>query len=158
MTATLHELDQRDVSAYSEPGHLVLLRWHDVHGKRLPMEIVRLSLKELGLLVCYASEGWAELCWPDQLLRAQAVANIIGGLCPPLTPPNPESSMSDEKKTEASPAAAPPEFLEQFFAYEHLPPHLQVVSETLPRNQERTVALRKLLEAKDCAVRALVAK
>jgi len=27
---------------------------------------------------------------------------------------------------------------------------------TLPRNQERTVALRKLLEAKDCAVRAAV--
>jgi hypothetical protein len=50
----------------------------------------------------------------------------------------------------------------QFFAYEHLPPHLQGVSkpfgdlastivETLPSNAERTVALRKLLEAKDCA-------
>ena len=55
----------------------------------------------------------------------------------------------------------------QFFAYEHLPPHLQVVSEQfhrladkmvacLPRNAERTVALRKLLEAKDCAVRAML--
>ena len=53
----------------------------------------------------------------------------------------------------------------QFFAFEHLPAHLQVVSEpfcdlaaeiveTLPRNPERTVALRKLLEAKDAAVRA----
>lgn len=61
------------------------------------------------------------------------------------------------------------EFLLQFFAYEHLPQHLQVVSKPfrelaeritaeLPRNPERTVALRKLLEAKDCAVRALVAK
>ena len=59
--------------------------------------------------------------------------------------------------------------IEQFFAYAHLPPHLQTVSkpfgdlaahiiETLPRNPERTVALRKLLEAKDAAVRALVAK
>lgn len=28
------------------------------------------------------------------------------------------------------------------------------VVDTLPRNPERTVALRKLLEAKDCAVRA----
>jgi hypothetical protein len=28
------------------------------------------------------------------------------------------------------------------------------IAETLPRNPERTVALRKLLEAKDCAVRA----
>lgn len=57
----------------------------------------------------------------------------------------------------------------QFFAYEHLPEHLQRVSmpfhhlarqiaETLPSNPERTVALRKLLEAKDCAVRALLFK
>lgn len=61
------------------------------------------------------------------------------------------------------------EFLMQFFAYAHLPEHLQAVSrpfgelaavivETLPRNPERTTALRKLLEAKDCAVRALVAE
>ena len=53
----------------------------------------------------------------------------------------------------------------QFFQFGHLPPKLQAVSEpfcvlaqslvvTLPRNPERTVALRKLLEAKDCAVRA----
>lgn len=57
----------------------------------------------------------------------------------------------------------------QFFAYEHLPPDLRSVSmrfsalahdvaETLPANPERTVALRKLLEAKDCAVRALLFK
>lgn len=59
--------------------------------------------------------------------------------------------------------------LMQFFAYAHLPEKLQAVSkpfgdlaqrivETLPRNPERTVALRKLLEAKDCAVRALIWK
>ena len=53
----------------------------------------------------------------------------------------------------------------QFFAYAHLPMDLQIVSanftnvahwmvENLPRNPERTVALRKLLEAKDAAVRA----
>ena len=57
----------------------------------------------------------------------------------------------------------------QFFAYEHLPANLQKVSapfcdlaksivDTLPRNPERTVALRKLLEAKDAAVRAFIAK
>lgn len=57
----------------------------------------------------------------------------------------------------------------QYFAYGHLPAFLQNASrpfgvmarqivETLPRNPERTVALRKLLEAKDAAVRALVAK
>jgi hypothetical protein len=63
----------------------------------------------------------------------------------------------------------PPEHIIQFFAYEHLPEKLQAVSkpfgqlagdivELLPRNPERTVALRKLLEAKDAAVRALIAK
>ena len=57
----------------------------------------------------------------------------------------------------------------QFFAYQHLPPHLQEVSRPfshlaaeivvkLPRNPERTVALRKLLESKDAAVRAFIAK
>lgn len=55
----------------------------------------------------------------------------------------------------------------KFFEYTHLPEHLQVVSRqfcdlafymvaNLPRNAERTVALRKLLEAKDAAVRANV--
>lgn len=53
----------------------------------------------------------------------------------------------------------------QFFAYTHLPERLQSISrpfgelaklmvETLPSNPERTAGLRKLLEAKDCAVRA----
>lgn len=57
----------------------------------------------------------------------------------------------------------------QFFAYAHLPAHLQCVSkpfgdlanwicDNLPRNPERTVALRKLLEAKDAAVRANIFK
>lgn len=57
----------------------------------------------------------------------------------------------------------------QFFAYAHLSPHLQVVSrpfgelarvlvETLPANRELEKALDKLLEAKDAAVRALLAK
>lgn len=71
---------------------------------------------------------------------------------------------------------APVEFTQQeveqdqilhFFHYSHLPPGLQGVSRpfcelarhivrTLPRNAERSVALRKLLEAKDAAVRANV--
>ena len=55
----------------------------------------------------------------------------------------------------------------QFFAYDHLPAHLAAVSspfcelarkivDGVPRNPERTVALRKLLEAKDAAVRAVI--
>lgn len=57
----------------------------------------------------------------------------------------------------------------QFFEHAHLPIHLAAVSKPfcelagviareLPRNPERTVALRKLLEAKDCAVRAFIYK
>lgn len=61
------------------------------------------------------------------------------------------------------------EFLMQFFEFAHLPEKLQPASArfwdiacqivaTTPRNPERTAALRKLLEAKDCAVRACIAK
>ena len=57
----------------------------------------------------------------------------------------------------------------QFFAWGHLPAHLQEASAPfaqlaefifrhLPRNAERTVAFRKLLEAKDCAVRSRLVK
>ena len=57
----------------------------------------------------------------------------------------------------------------QFFAFAHLPPELQLISEPfaqlaqhiitrLPSNPERTVALRKLLEAKDAAVRSALYK
>jgi hypothetical protein len=57
----------------------------------------------------------------------------------------------------------------QFFDYAHLPEHLQDISrkfaelahwavDNLPSNAERTAGLRKLLEAKDCAVRAKLCK
>lgn len=52
----------------------------------------------------------------------------------------------------------------QYFAYEHLPVHLQSVSkqchelatamDQLPSGPEKSAGLRKLLEAKDCFVRA----
>jgi hypothetical protein len=58
-----------------------------------------------------------------------------------------------------------PETMLRWFVYAHLPEKLRSVSEpfgvlaqrivdTLPQCAERTVALRKLLEAKDAAVRA----
>jgi len=61
----------------------------------------------------------------------------------------------------------PAEPMLQFFEFSHLRPDLQAVSKpfcelahnsigNLPRNPERTVMLRKLLEAKDCAVRAFL--
>lgn len=53
----------------------------------------------------------------------------------------------------------------QFFGFMHLPAHLQPISrpfhdlaqhivDNAPMNPERTAGLRKLLEAKDCIVRA----
>lgn len=55
-----------------------------------------------------------------------------------------------------------------YFTYDHLPPHLAAISEPfanladdvvsrLPDGPELTAGLRKLLEAKDCMVRAAVA-
>lgn len=55
----------------------------------------------------------------------------------------------------------------QWFEYDHLPPHLQEVSKpfselankiatTYPAGPERTVGLRKLLEAKDAIVRCSI--
>lgn len=53
----------------------------------------------------------------------------------------------------------------QLFKHMHLPPHLKAISQPfgvlarqlvaiLPRNPERSTALRKLRESKDCAVTA----
>lgn len=57
----------------------------------------------------------------------------------------------------------------QFFEYKHLPEKLQFISKpfaimandichSLPFNEETQMCLRKLLEAKDCAVRAFIYK
>jgi len=67
--------------------------------------------------------------------------------------------------TADKPPHATPEHIIQFFAYEHLPPNLRAVSqpfgelartmaETTPPGAEQSAGLRKLLEAKDCFVRA----
>ncbi|MCU0864186.1 MAG: hypothetical protein MUC36_10360 [Planctomycetes bacterium] len=72
----------------------------------------------------------------------------------------------DASTTPQAPASAP---ILQFFAYEHLPPHLQAVSKPigdlarqlesqLPPGAETSAGLHKLLEAKDCFVRAALAK
>lgn len=61
--------------------------------------------------------------------------------------------------------AASEEPILRYFEFAHLPDHLQSVSQVfyqvahhivreLPRNPERSTALRKLLESKDAAVRA----
>ncbi|HHR6132189.1 TPA: hypothetical protein ACS72K_003836 [Providencia alcalifaciens] len=58
-----------------------------------------------------------------------------------------------------------PNTIMKYFEYQHLPPHLQEVSkpigdlakqmdEQLPDGAEKSAGLRKLIEAKDCFVRA----
>ncbi len=57
----------------------------------------------------------------------------------------------------------------KYFAFAHLPPHLQAVSKpigevaqlmeaNLPDGPEKSAGMRKLLEAKDCFVRAALDK
>lgn len=70
--------------------------------------------------------------------------------------------MDNTPKTTAQPKPNP---IMRFFAYEHLPDALKGVSrdvcetarrmdERLPESAEKSAGLRKLLEAKDCFVRA----
>jgi hypothetical protein len=62
-----------------------------------------------------------------------------------------------------------PNRLLQFFDFDHLPPHLREISRPccalanemdmrLPEGAEKQAGLRKLLEAKDCFVRATLEK
>ena len=62
-----------------------------------------------------------------------------------------------------------PTNVDQYFTYEHLPKHLQTVSQPivelaqlmnkiLPDGAEKSAGMRKLLEAKDCFVRAALPK
>ena len=85
-----------------------------------------------------------------------------------------ESKVNEAEDRRLAEEAGRPEVVDaeallQFFADEHLPEHLREHSkpfgdlarrlvETLPSNPERTMVLRKLLEAKDCAVRAKLFK
>lgn len=97
---------------------------------------------------------------PEQSDHARAVQDLMEGeRARQAAPTGSGAGPSGDKPT---PAIEP---ILQYFRYEHLPEKLQSVSKpfgllaqelvmTLPRNPERSVALRKLLEAKDAAVRA----
>lgn len=65
--------------------------------------------------------------------------------------------------------SSPSQRILKFFSFDHLPAQLQIISkpihdlavkmdEELPDSAEKTVGLRKLLEAKDCFVRAALEK
>jgi hypothetical protein len=71
-----------------------------------------------------------------------------------------------ETETKDKPVEVRPDQILKYFRFEHLPegplrsasqPFCEMakqVAEILPQGPERTTCLRKLLEAKDCAVRA----
>ena len=147
----------------------VLRKFNDTTTKRgLPAKFLLTSLSPMESIVVYGEQP------ADQAERADG-AMPMGGDRLSYTPPaapnpnfvttNPGAAAihpSPDEFTEAELAADP---ILRFFHYKHLPPVLREVSapfcqqargmiDKLPRNAERTVALRKLLEAKDCAVRA----
>lgn len=75
---------------------------------------------------------------------------------------NVRNSDTTSKTTERNKMASP---IMKYFNYEHLPEHLQQVSQPIfelawrieseiPDSAEKSAGLRKLLEAKDCFVRA----
>lgn len=79
--------------------------------------------------------------------------------------PKPEAKPTPGLKAKTAPPPLSPMYVLQFFAYTHLSEPLQDVSRpfselanqianVFPGNPEAASALRKLLEAKDCAVRA----
>lgn len=81
-----------------------------------------------------------------------------------MTNPNVQIHSKPAEFTAAELAADP---ILRFFHYTHLPEVLRsrsapfcklarLLIDTTPRNAERSVALRKLLEAKDAAVRAAI--
>ena len=102
-----------------------------------------------------------------------------GGVAMPFNPddlrPVPKEGSALREGQPMERMQPPPDRMLQFFQYAHLPEHLQRVSKPYcdlahaicaaddnsaaqPSNPERTAGLRKLLEAKDCAVRALLYK
>jgi hypothetical protein len=79
------------------------------------------------------------------------------------------TNMSSDSTTTTTTTTTPKEPMLQFFEYSQLPDKLKEVSQpfcflacqvvqNLPQNPERSACLRKLLEAKDCAVRASIYK
>lgn len=92
---------------------------------------------------------------------------------PPYLAPPPRCSVREEQRGspifEGKMPKDKPSHILKFFGYKHLPAHLQAVSQafyslademdsTLPDSAEKSAGLRKLLEAKDCMVRAAMEK
>ncbi|AWY08306.1 hypothetical protein HOT49_gp026 [Erwinia phage vB_EamM_Alexandra] len=116
------------------------------------------ALSQIGVSVKHADEkAWTAL---ENAGEVELSAETLNELTPVVT---------FEEVGIRTDAAASPNQIMQYFAYAHLPPHLQAVSkpfallaqemdQNLPNGPEKSTGLRKLLEAKDCMVRQLVAK
>ena len=101
------------------------------------------------------------------LSQAQGlVADFVEGVPLKVAPPAPAAPPAIGQDPVADYALDP---RLQWFAYGHLPPQLQAISKPfgdlardmcryLPRNDQRTEALQRLIEAKDAAVRAFLWK
>lgn len=97
--------------------------------------------------------------------NANGAADVIGTDADPVLQNIARSIQRDAELRVVREAPAHP--LLKFFRYEHLPEKLRAVSKPFgllahqmakdtPAGAEQTVMLRKLLEAKDCAVRAVI--
>jgi hypothetical protein len=104
---------------------------------------------------------------PDDFARLLHDAKVIAGSCMSQdeTPGQGKIPPHTSTPKEFTAAEIATDQILHFFHYAHLPEQLRATSRlffmlaseiihTVPRNPERTVALRKLLEAKDAAVRA----
>lgn len=121
-----------------------------------------------GKLVCLRCGGDPQPVENYRFLRAENRRSAVCKDCVALADIRAADARHEKQLTARRAIYMNEEKLMQFFKYDHLPQQLQVVSKpfgeladkivVLPKNSERTVALRKLLEAKDCAVRAMIFK
>lgn len=114
----------------------------------------------------FTGDRWS-YCWDCAVRFARATdANAMKRLLNlPDSAVAVEHGWDDGKPSATEILASSPDDVAQYFAFEHLPAALQGTSRpfgelaaqitvSVPRNAQRTIALNKLLEAKDAAVRA----
>ena len=95
--------------------------------------------------------GWNEGALPDTLEACVAVMDAVGVDAVLIDERWGSPIANDDRHIEVLPNGA----MRYHAPFGEL---AATIVATLPKNPERTVALRKLLEAKDCAVRALLFK
>lgn len=133
----------------------ITIKGHGLHHNKLAEDADTLAAQAVGSLL---GHGHGLSTAEFQLTDSQFTSLV--------QPEGPEDLL---KAVDSFDLEAQDDEIMQLFAWKHLPPHLAAVSrpfytmarwivETLPRNAERSVALRKLLESKDAAVRVKLIK